>query len=124
MKKVVLSALIAIPLTVSACSGQDRVVIVRDTVAPTTQPEATTTTEKFIYTPTTVPYVGREDRYLFGVMNETTLGFYYTETQILSFGYMVCQYYDQGGTDEGLVEVIYNAGVANYASDDVMLAFA
>ena len=124
MKKTALLALAVAPLVFSACAGEDRVIIVRETIPEDTVAEVTTTTEKFLQPTTTVTYFNPEDVFLSAVLNETTLGIYYTETQILSFGYLVCQHYSNGGTSDELVESIYNAGVANNATDDVMLAFA
>lgn len=90
------------------------------TVAKTTTTTSSTTTT----TTTTLPEPTTEEQYLLDVAAFTSLGLLYDDFTILEFGRMVCEYFSLGGDSEGLAAIIYEAGLANNSSEDLMMDFA
>lgn len=92
--------------------------------ATTTTVAKTTTTTSSTTTTTTLPPVTAEEQYLLDVAEFTSLGLLYDDFTILEFGRMVCEYFSLGGDSEGLAAIIYEAGLANNSSEDLMMDFA
>lgn len=116
-KTIAMTVLLLSACTVQIGGGADA----PETTAATTTTSTTTTT---VAPTTTEPELDTEEMYLLDVILYTDLDDWYDDRTILEFGYTVCDYFSTGGTNEGLAEIIYDAGVANGASEDVMLAFA
>lgn len=95
-----------------------------ESAATTTTVAKTTTTTSSTTTTTTVPELTAEEQYLLDVAEFTSLGLLYDDFTILEFGRMVCEYFSLGGDSEGLATIIYEAGLANNSSEDLMLDFA
>lgn len=87
------------------------------TVAPPTSPETYLTAP-----PTTAP--DPERLFVADVLRETSLGSSLTTRQIIDFGWAVCTYLTSGGTGEGVIELIMQAGSETGASDQMMLDYA
>lgn len=91
---------------------------------PTTTTTTTTTSTTTTSTTTTLPRLTDEDLYVLDVVDYTGLDLWYDEWTIREFGRTVCDYFDNGGTSAGLAEIIYDAGIANGTSEEIMLDFA
>lgn len=118
MKKTVL--LITFILTACTINVGDKANAPETTAATTTIVTTTTTTE---IVETTVR-IDPEEVYLQDVKLLTDLDIWYDDYFILEYGRTVCDYFDQGGDKEGLVQIIFDAGLASNASEDMMMAFA
>lgn len=90
----------------------------------TTTSTSTTSTTTTSTTSTTLPRLTDEDLYVLDVVDYTDLDLWYDDWTILEFGRTVCEYFDTGGTSAGLAEIIYDAGIANGTSEEIMLDFA
>jgi hypothetical protein len=118
-----LTVLLAISAT--ACTVQ----VTPSQSAPTTTPVETTaapttsTSEVFLTTPPTEAF-DPEQEFVRDVLRETSLGSSLTTRQIIDFGWAVCDYLVTGGTGDGVIDLILQAGSETGASEQIMLDYA
>lgn len=110
-------------LSLIALSGCTREVIIRETaptVAPTTTESAPTTTE---VARTTVPVLSDEEMYIDDVRMQTSL-YGMSDADMIRFGYLTCQVFDEGGTSDDIALVIASAVVEGGLSEEDGYDFA
>lgn len=118
MKKITIltASLILTSCTVQIGGGEPE-------AAPTTEVSTTTSTTT-TSTTTTLPEMTDEEMYLMDVGLFTGLRTWYDDNTLVEFGKTVCEYFALGGDSAGLAQIIYEAGLANGTSDDIMMDFA
>lgn len=119
-----LLALAAVAVTVTACTPKVVMVAPPTTLAPSTTVAPTTTEPAPVTTAYRPATVNPERQYIRDIYVETNIGDFLDEDKLMAFGYLVCSHYQGGGTDAGLVDMMYKAGVANNLSDSQMLEWA
>lgn len=119
MKKIIIltATLVLTSCTVQIGGGEPE-------AAPTTEAPSTTSTSTTSTTTTTLPELTDEELYLLDVDLFTDLSIWYDDYTLIEFGRTVCEYFALGGDSAGLAQIIYEAGLANGTSDDIMMDFA
>lgn len=108
-------------LAISGCTVQ---IGGKESVSAPTTDASTTTSTTSTSTTTTLPEMTDEDLYLMDVDTFTNLRAWYDDYTLVEFGKTVCEYFALGGDSAGLAQIIYEAGLANGTSDDIMMDFA
>ena len=106
----------------ASCSGGKETVYVQVpvTAAATTQP----TPPNITAPPTTESVAYLEEMYIRGVRQSATNLWSLTDSQLLELGYMTCIHFQNGGTNEDLINAIIVAGIDNGASEEAITDMA
>lgn len=112
----------ALALTALAgCTGTKETVYVP---MPITAAPTTVTLPSITVPPTTAAQVDLEDIYLNGVRTQTSNLWALTDEQLLQLGYMTCEHFRNGGSNDDLINAIIVAGIDNGASEGIITDMA
>lgn len=121
MKKIIL-AVIFLPLV--GCTTKE-VVYMPATTVETTMVETTVAQTVVTAPPTTrgMTPSQKESLYLMTVKDNGVLDIYFDDSFLLEFGYLVCDFFDRGGTKTELFDVIIGVVRDNNLGDDIAIDF-
>lgn len=109
--------------SISTASCAREVVVVE--TPQTTVPAPTTTQPPATRPPVAVPSFSPTEAY---IAEAYTIEYAYlspfSDAETVEFGELVCDYFDSGGTANGLIDVIYQSGVESGVPEDAMMYLA
>jgi hypothetical protein len=117
MKRLILTLVTAAALT--ACAP--KLVVMPQATTTTTAATTTTTTQ---VAEVITQYVSDRDLYVRDVYAVTRLPLWLTDSQIVQYGYLICQYFDRGNKPTDLAQLIYKFGVQSNVTQEQMLDLA
>lgn len=124
MKKFLTIPTLALSVAVLAgCGGGDTLVI----QVPTTTEQSTTTTSTTIpptMPPTTLSRATLDSLYVDSIRTQIPGLWMLDDNGLLEFGYLVCGHFQNGGTNDDLIQTIIDVGVDSNATEQMMLDLA
>lgn len=120
MKKTIITSTLALGI-LTGCSGGTKTVYVP---VPVTAAPTTVTLPPVTAPPTTVSRVSVDDLYIEEVRDRTTQLWSLSDNELLEFGYLTCSHFQNGGTNEALLDMIIQAAIDNGTSEEIMLDIA